>query len=212
MKCLNTSKATGCDHIPAKLLKPVASTLSHHMSTIFNQCVDTCTFPMGAKPAEVVPLYKKPDNLTMQNYRPVESKQTAITVQGPRENHPTTAASVSRDNSGSADGGLSQGIQLPTRSSTSRVIEDWKLALDDRKHVAAMIMDLSKAFDSFPHELIIAKLKAYGMKEEGCAFVWAYPSKRKQRVKLSGCASDWVELHKGVPRGRSWGRYSSTSS
>ena len=71
MKCLNTSKATGCDHIPAKLLKPVASTLSHHISTIFNQCVDTCTFPMDAKLAEVVPLYKKADNLTMQNYRPV---------------------------------------------------------------------------------------------------------------------------------------------
>ena len=82
-----------------------------------------------------------------------------------------------------------------------RVVEDWKLALDDRKHVAAMLMDLSNAFDSFPHELIIAKLKAYGMKEEGCAFVWAYLSKRKQRVKLSGCASDWMELHKGVPQG-----------
>ena len=81
-----------------------------------------------------------------------------------------------------------------------RVVEDWKLALDDRKHVAAMLMDLSKAFDSLPHELIIAKFKAYGMKEEGCAFVWAYLSKRKQRVKLSGCASDWMELLKGVPQ------------
>ena len=82
-----------------------------------------------------------------------------------------------------------------------RVVEDWKLALDNRKHVAAMLMDLSKAFDSLPHELIIAKLKAYGMKEEGCAFVWAYLSKRKQRVKLSGRASDWMELLKGVPQG-----------
>ena len=80
------------------------------------------------------------------------------------------------------------------------VVEDWKLALDDRKHVAAMLMDLSKAFESLPHELIIAKLKAYGMKE-GCAFVWAYLSKRKQRVKLSRCASDWMELHKGIPQG-----------
>ena len=86
-----------------------------------------------------------------------------------------------------------------------RVVEDWKLALDDRKHVAAMLMDLSKAFYSLPHELIIAKLKAYGMKEEGCAFVWAYLSKLKQRVKLSGCASDWMELLKGVPQGSNLG-------
>ena len=34
-----------------------------------------------------------------------------------------------------------------------------------------------------------------------CAFVWAYLSKRKQRVKLSGRASDWMELLKGVPQG-----------
>ena len=45
-----------------------------------------------------------------------------------------------------------------------------------------LLMDLSKAFDSLPHALIIVKLKAYGMKEEGFAFVWAYLSKRKQRV------------------------------
>ena len=61
-------------------------------------------------------------------------------------------------------------------------------------------MDLSKAFDSLQHALIIVKLKAYGMKEDGFAFVWAYPTKRKQRVKLSGCASDWMELLKCVPQ------------
>ena len=84
MQCLNTRKATGCNHIPIKLLKPVASTLIHHISTInlFNQCVDTCISPMDAKPAEVVPLYKKADNLTMRIYRP-SCKHPAITGQYP---------------------------------------------------------------------------------------------------------------------------------
>ena len=93
-----------------------------------------------------------------------------------------------------------------------RLVEDWKLALDDRKHVAAMLMDLSKAFDSLPHELIIAKLKAYGMKEEG---VLSYGP-------TSPCASRGLNFPvervigwsytKASPSGRSWGRYSSTSS
>jgi len=55
-----------------------------------------------------------------------------------------------------------------------------------------MLMDLSKAFDCLPHQLIIAKLKACGMKEEGCAFVWSYLSKRRRRVKLSGYMSEWL--------------------
>ena len=41
---MGSKKATGCDSIPAKLLKPVASTISHHISAIFNYCVDTRTF------------------------------------------------------------------------------------------------------------------------------------------------------------------------
>ena len=197
VKCLNTSKATGCDHIPAKLLKPVASTLSHHSSTIFNQCVDTCTFPMDAKLAEVVPLYKKADNLTMQNYRPISILPSLSKVLEKiihQQLLPFLETILDPRMAAYRKGYSCQHVLL-------RVVEDWKLALDNRKHVAAMLMDLSKAFDSLPHELIIAKLKAYGMKEEGCAFVWAYLSKRKQRVKLSGRASDWMELLKGVPQG-----------
>ena len=251
VKCLNTSKATGCDHIPAKLLKPVASTLSHHISTICNQCVDTCTFPMDAKLAEVVPLYKKADNLTMQNYRPISILPSLSkvlekiihqqllpfleTILDPRmaayrkgyscqhvllrvvedwklalDNRKHVAAML-MDLSKAFDSLPHELIIAKLKAYGMkeegcafvllRVVEDWKLALDNRKHVAAMLMDLSKAFDSLPHELIIAKLKAYGIKEEGCAFVWAYLSKRKQRVKLSGRASDWMELLKGVPQG-----------
>jgi len=59
VKDLDSKKATGCDSIPAKLLKPVASTISSYIPAIFNHCVDTCMFPMDATLAEVVPLYTR---------------------------------------------------------------------------------------------------------------------------------------------------------
>jgi hypothetical protein len=44
-----------------------------------------------------------------------------------------------------------------------KIIEDWKKALDENKFVAAILMDLSKAFDCLPHKLLINKLDAYGV-------------------------------------------------
>jgi hypothetical protein len=50
-----------------------------------------------------------------------------------------------------------------------QIIEDWKKALDENKFVAAILMDLSKAFDCLPHKLLINKLDAYGVSIAGFA-------------------------------------------
>ena len=44
-----------------------------------------------------------------------------------------------------------------------KIVEDWKRALDDNKYIAAISMDLSKAFDCLPHNLLLLKLEAYGL-------------------------------------------------
>ena len=72
---------------------------------------------------------------------------------------------------------------------------------NNNQHIIAVLMDLSKAFDCLPHQLIVAKLKAYGRDSKGCAQIWSYLSARRQRIRLSGTASEWLELIKGVPQG-----------
>ena len=57
-----------------------------------------------------------------------------------------------------------------------RLVEDWKLALDQHKCVAAILMDLSKTFDCLPHRLLLAKLEAYGLSGGGGGGVpWQLP-------------------------------------
>ena len=63
------------------------------------------------------------------------------------------------------------------------------------------MMDLSKAFDCIPHELLIAKLHAYGSSRESLKLIYSYSKGRSQRVKINAEFSSWKEILKGVPQG-----------
>ena len=62
-------------------------------------------------------------------------------------------------------------------------------------------MDLSKAFDTINHELLIAKLEAYGFSKEALQLVLDYLSNRWQITKVNTSFSSWAELLCGVPQG-----------
>ena len=62
-------------------------------------------------------------------------------------------------------------------------------------------MDLSKAFDCLPHDLILAKLSAFGLSVNACDFLNSYLSNRKQRGKLGQLHSSWSNILIGVPQG-----------
>ena len=62
-------------------------------------------------------------------------------------------------------------------------------------------MDLSKAFDTINHELLIAKLEAYGFSYNALRIVLDYLSDRWQRTKINVTFSDWIALLRGVPQG-----------
>ena len=62
-------------------------------------------------------------------------------------------------------------------------------------------MDLSKAYDYLPHDLIIAKLEAYGLDTNSLRFLFDYLSCRKQRTKRGSAYSNWSEVLRGIPQG-----------
>ena len=65
------------------------------------------------------------------------------------------------------------------------LIERWRLCLDKQGFAGALLMDLSKAFDTINHELLIAKLHAYGFSIEALEFLLSYLQEMWQRVKIN---------------------------
>ena len=81
-----------------------------------------------------------------------------------------------------------------------KMVDDWRSAMDSKKVTGTIAIDLSKAFDSICHNLLLAKLHAYGISDDATKFVQSYLSHRKQRVKCNGVLSDWLPVLCGVPQ------------
>ena len=81
------------------------------------------------------------------------------------------------------------------------MIEKWRESLDQGGAYGALLKDLSKAFDCLPHELIIAKLYAYGEDMPTSKLINFYLSKRRQRIKINNVYSSWSEILFGAPPG-----------
>ena len=62
-------------------------------------------------------------------------------------------------------------------------------------------MDLSNAFDSLNHELLLTKLKAYGLDSNSVSFMKSYLTNRLQRCKINNSFSEWGKVLNGVPQG-----------
>ena len=66
-----------------------------------------------------------------------------------------------------------------------RLTENWKKSQDNKNFVGTVLMDLPKPFDYAPHDLVAAKLHAFGLSEDAVSFVHSYLNRRKQSVKIN---------------------------
>ena len=81
------------------------------------------------------------------------------------------------------------------------MLERWKKALDNDKIAGALLTDLSKAFDCLNHELLIAKLEAYGFDNKSLTYILSYLTDRKQMTEVNASFSTWAPMKLGVPQG-----------
>ena len=81
------------------------------------------------------------------------------------------------------------------------MLEKWKSALDNKRNFGALLTDLSKAFDCLHHDLLLAKLNAYGFNLPALRLVQSYLSNRKQRIKINSKFSSWEEILFAVLQG-----------
>jgi len=88
-----------------------------------------------------------------------------------------------------------------TQHALFKLLQSWQTVLDNGGFVGTILMDLSKAYDCIPHDLLIAKLECYGIDKASLTLVLDYLSRRKQRAKIGSSFSSWYDITISVPQG-----------
>ena len=196
---LRTKNSAGIDGISVKLLKKISSALISPLTLIINQSLVTGIFPDKLKIAKVLPLFKKDDHTLMDNYRPI-SLLTSISKLFEKVVF-SQLYDYFRNNDlfyDSQYGFLkNHSTEYAAKELTDKVLKD----IDERNISLAIFMDLSKAFDTLDHSILINKLAYYGI--HGAALRWftSYLTGRSQYVEIDGVSSNILLLSTGVPQG-----------
>ena len=88
-----------------------------------------------------------------------------------------------------------------TQDALLSLIESWRKCHDASGIAGTVLMDLSKAYDCIVHDLLIAKLKAYGFERDSLRFMYSYLTGRGQSVKVGSSCSSLGNIKIGVPQG-----------
>ena len=194
---LNARKANTANSIPSKMLKQsyeICGPVVHHL---INQAFVNGEFPDQLKLADITPTFKKEDPTAVKNYRPISVLPAASKVYE-RLIQKQITSFINKHLSPYLCG-YRKGYN--TQHTLVSLIEKWKRTLDKHGYAAAMLMDLSKAFDTLNHELLIAKFYASGFSKESLKLMFSYLTNRWQRTKVNQSYSSWAELLLGVPQG-----------
>ena len=199
VKHLKSTKSSGHDGLSVHFLKQIIYFIATPLTHIFNLSLSTGKCPNSLKLAKVIPIYKKDDPSLINNYRPISLlpslskilekiiykrvynffKQNNLLIPnqfGFRKHHSTDYAI----------------LQL-----CDKIIESFS----NKEHLIAIFMDLSKAFDTIDHKILIRKLYSYGIRGQALSWFKDYLYNRQQYVAYKTHESPKQNINCGVPQG-----------
>ena len=194
---LNESKCTPMESIPSKILKDNYDVIAPKIVIDFNSSIQSGIFPQNQKLADISPIFKNNLKNFKGNYRPVSILSALSKIFEKLIFHQIDKYMM--DKLSIYLCGFRKGMSA--QNCLLFMIEKWRKSLDKTGKCGVLLTDLSKAFDCLLHDLLIAKLHAYGFDYISLKLIHTYLTGRLQRVRVNASFSSWREILSGVPQG-----------
>ena len=204
---LKPNKAVGLDKVSSRLLKDAADIVAPSLTSLFNISINIGCFPSTWKLAKISPLFKKGSKQDPSNYRPISVLPT-ISKLLEKAVHIQLYSYLCDNNL------LSQkqfGFRLNSSTVTASAMFTDKIlsAMDKGELTGAVFIDLTKAFDTVNHSILLSKLCSLGVPNASPAYNWfeSYLSNRCQVTVCNGTKSSPETVQISVPQGSIWVPY-----
>ncbi len=192
-------KSAGDDGITMQLLRWVSDSCSGPVATLINMSLEQGIFPCAMKLAKVIPIFKAKSKEQFANYRPI-SLLSNISKILEKVVHKRLYSFIEKH-----DILYDRQYGFRPEHSTIDAITDFMAdvlpSLDRKQHCLSVYLDLSKAFDTINHKLLLMKLNYYGIRGRALEWFRSYLKQRRQYVSYNGENSSTQVVEYGVPQG-----------
>ena len=196
---LKPKTSSGLDNLSNKVLKLIKEEIAPILKIIINQSIETGIFPEKLKDAKVLPIYKKGDNYLFENYRPI-SLLSSVSKVFERVMHNQLYNYFDLNNLFYINQyGFRK--QHSTELAALDLLDRIACAVDHKNVPLSIFLDLSKAFDTLDHTILLNKLNYYGIQGNALKLFESYLCQRKQLVIFNEIKSEKLNIKTGVPQG-----------